>query len=941
MRQKILLMLMAIFALACSVNAKGSYGITGNDYGAEHLVIDRAHVTAESKTAAISDFATLTLNDCKMTQPEGAACNAEKRAACDKAGNIIKSGLVKKPFNSAIIDNVVRKVVSHEYKDKGSGNFYLYLYLSEDKNDFIVIQGKKALHTGKDIDLTKKEGEHEGFYWGVDANLKDNRLFGAFARPGFPYAVFTTGTMRLDGDPAGEFSVVIDNGRITDPEDGDGKEHTISLNYSTEIEIYDLKILGEQVTSSNCDDLSVIDGVTGKVSYDPSTKTLTLEDATIGKIANEDGIESNIYDFNIEVKGEVNVSLSNYVALRLKSTTIKGTGTLNLKGRWGIVADYSLTISECTVNAKGSECGIYAFGYNAVKLIINKAYVTAEGGTAAISKFWRFTLNDCEITQPEGAAWNAEKRTVCDEEGNVIKSGLVIKPLNSAIIDGVVRTVVSHEYVDKGNGNFYLYLYLSEDKNDYIEIQANKELHTGKDIDLTKREEEHEGYYWYVAAYLKGNILFCSFAKPGSSYPFFTTGTMKIDGDPAEDFSLLIDNGRITAPGYGDGEEHTISLNYSVEIERYDLLIAGEQVTSDNRDDLSVIDGVTGNVSYDPITKTLTLEDAAIESGDNAGIESDIDNINIEVIGNVNVTSSSRAGLSLKKTSTISGTGTLNTEGRYGIIAEQLTITDCSVNAKGNYGITSNEYGTEHLLIERAHVTAEGTTAAIADFVSFTLNDCEMTQPEGVEWNAEKRAVCDEEGNRIKGKVVIEPVYNSVIDGVVRKVVSHGYEDKGNGDFKLYLYLTEDGGKRIEIQGNTAFHIGKDIDLTKREEKHEGYYWGVTAHLSWSALFNAFAAPRSLYRVFTTGTMRIDGDLAGEFSVVIDNGRITDSLNGDGKEHTISLHYRSTVLPDAISQPKASDKSAHSRGTYNIAGQRVNDSYKGIVIKDGRKILNK
>ena len=44
---------------------------------------------------------------------------------------------------------------------------------------------------------------------------------------------------------------------------------------------YALNIAGTQVTSANCDDLSVIDGVEGKVSYDHSTKTLTLENATI------------------------------------------------------------------------------------------------------------------------------------------------------------------------------------------------------------------------------------------------------------------------------------------------------------------------------------------------------------------------------------------------------------------------------------------------------------------------------------------------------------------------------------------------------------------------------------------------------------------------------------------------------------------------------------
>lgn len=44
---------------------------------------------------------------------------------------------------------------------------------------------------------------------------------------------------------------------------------------------YGINIIGVPVTSENCNDLSVIDGVSGTVKYDPTTKTLTLENATI------------------------------------------------------------------------------------------------------------------------------------------------------------------------------------------------------------------------------------------------------------------------------------------------------------------------------------------------------------------------------------------------------------------------------------------------------------------------------------------------------------------------------------------------------------------------------------------------------------------------------------------------------------------------------------
>lgn len=65
---------------------------------------------------------------------------------------------------------------------------------------------------------------------------------------------------------------------------------------------YDLKICGTQVTSANCDDLSVIDGVEGTVKYDPNTKILTLKDAKV----NAKGyscINSEVDGLTIEVSG--------------------------------------------------------------------------------------------------------------------------------------------------------------------------------------------------------------------------------------------------------------------------------------------------------------------------------------------------------------------------------------------------------------------------------------------------------------------------------------------------------------------------------------------------------------------------------------------------------------------------------------------------------------
>ena len=72
-------------------------------------------------------------------------------------------------------------------------------------------------------------------------------------------------------------------------------------------EEYGLEIAGVKVTSANCSDLSVIDGVTGKVTYDPTTKMLTLEDASIVGRVNHHSIRS-IDELTCVVKGEVSIT---------------------------------------------------------------------------------------------------------------------------------------------------------------------------------------------------------------------------------------------------------------------------------------------------------------------------------------------------------------------------------------------------------------------------------------------------------------------------------------------------------------------------------------------------------------------------------------------------------------------------------------------------------
>ena len=203
-------------------------------------------------------------------------------------------------------------------------------------------------------------------------------------------------------------------------------------------EKYGIKIADVWVTSANCSDLSVIDGVKGKVSYDPTTKTLTLEDATIdGK--ERQGIWSND-ELTFVVKGEVSIT-SDWSGMKLyNNATIKGNGQLTLKSRdaSSLYTGGVLLIKDCTVYAEGKWGIVGNDGTSGESLTIKNATVTAKGSTkGSICDLTSFTLDGCSITKPAGAVWNASKHAVCDASGNVITDEVVIRPTGGTAIDFV------------------------------------------------------------------------------------------------------------------------------------------------------------------------------------------------------------------------------------------------------------------------------------------------------------------------------------------------------------------------------------------------------------------------------------------------------------------------------------------------------------------------
>lgn len=213
----------------------------------------------------------------------------------------------------------------------------------------------------------------------------------------------------------------------------------------------------------------------------------------------------------------------------------------------------------------------------------------------------------------------------------------------------------------------------------------------------------------------------------------------------------------------------TVTDKVVIEPNSYGIYIADKPVTTLNYKDLTSIYGVSGSASYDPDTKTLTLDNATIErnSTDGTGIvNKTVSDFTVKLIGKNTVTAD-LASMVLNQASTITGDGSLHlTSKRFcGLDMEgaSVTIDNTSLFVKGGYGI-AGFIGAESevLTVRNSYVEAEGSGSGSITLISnLILDNCAITQPVGAEFDADQKAVVLN-GEVFKSKVVIEPDNNSI-----------------------------------------------------------------------------------------------------------------------------------------------------------------------------------
>ena len=194
---------------------------------------------------------------------------------------------------------------------------------------------------------------------------------------------------------------------------------------------YFLKVAGVFVTSDNCDNITG-EGISGKVTFDPETRTLTLENATI-EAFNNDGIEMNIMypnsnigvgdDFTLVLKGQnkITVSQDNLTELHAMqtfcTTYIKGSGSLETNYDFEIDADCYIS-GGCSVKAEEIlTSDYYGTGYT---LSISGADTEVEllSDYSGVSGYDYFVLNDgLKIVKPKDGYYDDVNKYVVNANG--------------------------------------------------------------------------------------------------------------------------------------------------------------------------------------------------------------------------------------------------------------------------------------------------------------------------------------------------------------------------------------------------------------------------------------------------------------------------------------------------------------------------------------------
>ena len=246
---------------------------------------------------------------------------------------------------------------------------------------------------------------------------------------------------------------------------------------------YGIEITGTKVTDENYNDISIsnFSGVTGRVSFDPDTHTLTLDNAIIGSREDYVGIE-NFVDGGLTIKligintiySSTNDGIYSHTALTIKGITSDARLFIKAanKGDFHASCIYtstgeSVTVKDCSLILDGAEKGLCGGIWN----FINCTVRVKGGGNGTDDEECGscFSLDEKpSCTLPAGLYWLGESWddnknsyylfgaddkivtdwvTLAEATGNTSKPGNTSETDNTSKPDNTRRR---HEYINEG-----------------------------------------------------------------------------------------------------------------------------------------------------------------------------------------------------------------------------------------------------------------------------------------------------------------------------------------------------------------------------------------------------------------------------------------------------------------------------------------------------------
>ena len=206
-----------------------------------------------------------------------------------------------------------------------------------------------------------------------------------------------------------------------------------------------LFINGTKVTAKNAGSISG-PGISGSMSYNPATKVLSLNGATVSGTDHNCIQNNSVSGLTINVSGTNNFTLGGGGGLQMLclmvSTTITGSGTLNLNSTSNnycarVFYGSKLTIDGPTINGNTQIEALAFYPGQEESLEIKgtstRVSLTPGDGRATVKDLTNFTLGSgLYVTQPKGAYFNSSLKSFTVGGSKPVSENLVISRTNPA-----------------------------------------------------------------------------------------------------------------------------------------------------------------------------------------------------------------------------------------------------------------------------------------------------------------------------------------------------------------------------------------------------------------------------------------------------------------------------------------------------------------------------